>query len=161
MEAKDKCHSLVLDLFAQWKSLDTNGYFRFTPPTHAVVALHEALKEHHREGGVAARGNRYARTAQALLTGMREMGFTPLLGDTEAGPLIQTFLGPKDPNFDVEYFQEALRTRGFIIYQGPLSHPHSFSISTIGHTDEKVVRLLLTALRYVLRDMNVTNLAPA
>jgi len=54
--SKGRCHSVVLDLYDQWKGLEANGQFRFTPPTHALVAFHQAMKEHTREGGVAARG---------------------------------------------------------------------------------------------------------
>jgi 2-aminoethylphosphonate-pyruvate transaminase len=160
VEAKDKCHSLVLDLHAQWKSLEANGHFRFTPPTHALVALHQALKEHERQGGVAARGARYARTASSLVKAMREMGFTTLLDDREAGPIIQTFLSPRDPNFDIAYFQEGLRIRGFAIQPGQLVEQGSFLIGSIGQIDEHVIQSLLQALRQVLRDMNVTDLAP-
>ena len=50
------CHSIVLDLFDQWRGLETNGQFRFTPPTHALVAFDQALKEHEQQGGVEGRG---------------------------------------------------------------------------------------------------------
>ena len=33
------------------KRLEKNGQFRFTPPTHAMVAFLEALKEWEQEGG--------------------------------------------------------------------------------------------------------------
>ena len=56
-----------------------------------------------------------------LIKGMRDMGFSTLLSDNEAGPIIQTFLTPRDPNFDFEHFYEALRSRGFAIYPGKLT----------------------------------------
>ena len=40
--SKGRCHSVVLDLHEQWKGLEANGQFRFTPPTHALVAFHQA-----------------------------------------------------------------------------------------------------------------------
>ena len=54
--SRGKCHSVVLDLYEQWKGLEQNGQFRFTPPTHALVAFRQALREHQEQGGVAARG---------------------------------------------------------------------------------------------------------
>ncbi|MGH6906562.1 MAG: 2-aminoethylphosphonate--pyruvate transaminase [Aestuariivirga sp.] len=156
----EKCHSVVLDLHDQWKGLEANGQFRFTPPTHALVAFHQALKEHERQGGITARGARYARNAKMLLNGMREMGFATLLNDREAGPIIQTFLVPADPNFDFEQFHQALRARGFAIYPGKLTQRPSFRIGTIGQIDESVMQGLLQAIREVLRDMNVIDLAP-
>jgi phosphonoacetate hydrolase len=158
--SKGKCHSVVLDLFEQWKGLEANGQFRFTPPTHALVAFHQAMKEHAKEGGVAARGARYARNAALLITGMREMGFSTLLSDNEAGPIIQTFLTPRDPNFDFEHFYEALRVRGFAIYPGKLTRRPSFRIGTIGKVDEAVMKGVLRAIRDVLAEMNVTDLSP-
>ena len=153
-------HSVVLDLHEQWRGLQANGQFRFTPPTHALVAFHQALKEHEAQGGVAARGTRYARNADVLIDGMREMGFSTLLEDNMAGPIIQTFLTPRDPNFHFESFYEALRKRGFAIYPGKLTKRPSFRIGTIGQIDEIVIAAALAAIREVLGEMNVTDLAP-
>jgi 2-aminoethylphosphonate-pyruvate transaminase len=153
-------HSVVLDLYEQWTGLESNGQFRFTPPTHALVAFHQAMKEHAQEGGVAARGRRYARNAQILIKGMREMGFSTLLNDNEAGPIIQTFLTPRDRNFDFEEFYEELRVRGFAIYPGKLTKRPSFRIGTIGKVDEAVMNGVLSAIREVLANMNVTDMTP-
>ena len=158
--SEGKCHSLVLDLHEQWKGLEANAQFRFTPPTHALVAFHQAMKEHEQQGGVMARGARYARNAQVLIKGMREIGFSTLLNDNEAGPIIQTFLTPRDPNFRFEHFYEALRARGFAIYPGKLTKRPSFRIGTIGQVDEEVMNGALRAIREVLNEMNVTDLTP-
>ncbi|MFO1120916.1 MAG: 2-aminoethylphosphonate--pyruvate transaminase [Hyphomicrobiales bacterium] len=157
---KGRCHSVVLDLYEQWKGLEANGQFRFTPPTHALVAFHQALREHAEEGGVAARGARYRRNAQQLVKGMRDMGFATLLSDNQAGPIIQTFLTPRDPRFDFEHFYEALRRRGFAIYPGKLTRRPSFRIGTIGKVDDRVMAGVLQAIRDVLADMKVTDLTP-
>jgi 2-aminoethylphosphonate-pyruvate transaminase len=159
-DAQGKCHSMALDLHDQWKGLEANGQFRFTPPTHALAAFQQALREHERQGGVAARGARYARSAQMLVKGMREMGFATLLDDHNAGPIVHTFLAPRDPNFDFDFFCESLRARGFAIYPGKLIKRPSFRIGTIGQIDEDVMHNALQAIRDVLRDMNVTDLAP-
>ena len=158
--SKGMSHSVVLDLYEQWKGLEANGQFRFTPPTHALVAFHQAMKEHAEEGGVAARGSRYRKNADILIRGMRDMGFSTLLPDNEAGPIIQTFLTPRDPNFDFENFYEELRLRGFAIYPGKLTKRPSFRIGTIGKMDEKVMKGVLKAIREVLAGMQVTDLAP-
>ena len=158
--SRGRSHSVVLDLYEQWRGLEANGQFRFTPPTHALAAFHQAMQEHKQEGGVAARGTRYARNAQVLVKGMRDMGFATLLDDNEAGPIIQTFLTPRDPNFDFEQFYEALRARGFAIYPGKLTKKPSFRIGTIGKLDEKVMAGVLAAIRAVLSEMNVTDLSP-
>lgn len=158
--SKGKCHSVVLDIHEQWMGLEKTGQFRFTPPTHALVAFHQALKEHTQQGGVAGRGARYRRNAQVLVGAMRAMGFSTLLSDEEAGPIIQTFLTPRDPNFNFEKFYEALRLRGFAIYPGKLTKKPSFRIGTIGQLDDKVMLAAVAAIKDVLRDMKVTDLKP-
>lgn len=154
------CHSVVLDLFDQWRGLEANGQFRFTPPTHALVAFDQALKEHEQQGGVEGRGARYARNAKALVAGMTEMGFSTLLKEGLAGPIIQTFLTPRDPNFHFEQFYEALRVRGFTIYPGKLTKRPSFRIGTIGQIDERVIAAVLEAIRDVVGEMGVKDFAP-
>jgi 2-aminoethylphosphonate-pyruvate transaminase len=158
--AVGQCHSAVLDLYDQWRGLEANGQFRFTPPTHALVAFQQALREHAEEGGVEGRRQRYVRNAEVLVRGMRELGFTTLLSDDEAGPIIQTFLTPRDPNFRFENFYEALRRRGFAIYPGKLTRRPSFRIGTIGKVDEDVMRRAVGAVHDVLRELQVTDLTP-
>ncbi len=158
--SKGKCHSVVLDLYEQWTGLEQNGQFRFTPPTHALAAFHQALREHEKEGGVEGRGARYARNAALLVDGMRAMGFSTLLYGPSSGPIIQTFLTPRDPNFDFEHFYEQLRIRGFAIYPGKLTKRPSFRIGTIGQIGEPVMRDVLAAIRDVLREMKVNDLGP-
>lgn len=159
--SKGKCHSVVLDLYEQWKGLESNGQFRFTPPTHAMAAFHVALREHAEHGGVAGRGDRYTRNAAHLVMGMRKLGFETLLKDADAGPIIQTFLTPRDPNFKFEEFYEGLRRRGFAIYPGKLTKRDSFRIGSIGAIDEKVIQAALAAIKEVLTEMKVTDLRPA
>jgi selenocysteine lyase/cysteine desulfurase len=38
--------TLSLDLLAQWRALEADGQFRFTPPTQALLAFRQALREH-------------------------------------------------------------------------------------------------------------------
>lgn len=40
--------------------LENNGQFRFTPPTHALLAFKAAMDEHKAEGGIPGRYARYA-----------------------------------------------------------------------------------------------------
>ena len=154
-------HSVVLDLYEQWQSMEANGQFRFTPPTHALVAFHQALKEFKAEGGLRARGERYQNNKDVLVTGMRGMGFETLLDDDVSGPIIQTFLTPDDRSFNFDKFYDALRARGFAIYPGKLTKKPSFRIGTIGKLDQTVMKSVLTAIKDVLDEMGVKNFKPA
>jgi 2-aminoethylphosphonate-pyruvate transaminase len=158
--AEGQSHSVVLDLYEQWKGLEANGQFRFTPPTHALVAFRQALREHAAEGGVAARGARYRRNADTLVTRLKAMGFQMLLGDNERGPIIQTILSPADPKFHFETFYNELRNRGFAIYPGKLTKRPSFRIGTIGQLDEAVMKNVVVAIEQVLKKMDVRSMAP-
>jgi 2-aminoethylphosphonate-pyruvate transaminase len=156
-----QCHSVVLDLYDQWKSLETTGQFRFTPPTHALVAFRQAMRELDAEGGPAARLARYQRNADTLIGALKQIGLVTLLNDNERGPIIQTILQPRDPNFDFEAFYRGLRLRGFAIYPGKLTRRQSFRIGTIGRLDESVMKDVVLAIRDVLARMGVTDMAPA
>ena len=50
--------SLSLDLYDQVENLDKTSQFRFTPPTHTILAFKQALAEFWKEGGVEGRANR-------------------------------------------------------------------------------------------------------
>lgn len=158
--SEGQSHSVVLDLYEQWNGLEKNGQFRFTPPTHALVAFRQALRELEEEGGTPARLKRYSRNAEVLLAGMAELGIQPLLMANESGPIIQTFLTPRDANFKFEEFYEKLRSRGFAIYPGKLTQRDSFRIGTIGHLDESVMMRVIDAIKDVLHEMNVKDLMP-
>ena len=159
-QSAGNCHAVVLDLYDQWQVMEANGQFRFTPPTHALVAFHQALKEFKSQGGVRERNARYENNKQVLLLGMRAMGFETLLSDDVSGPIIQTFLTPADSHYDFDAFYEALRARGFAIYPGKLTKQPSFRIGTIGQLDETVMKAVLEAIREVMKEMGVKSASP-
>lgn len=154
-------HSLSLDLYEQWAYMQKSGQFRYTPPTHTLVAFAKALEQHKAEGGAPGRLARYKKTAKALRDGMRRIGLTPLLGDNETGPIIQTFATPRDPNFDFTRFYEGLKQRGFIIYPGKLTKKPSFRVGNMGALDHEVMAMLVDATEATLKAMNIKDLTPA
>ncbi|MBM3637248.1 MAG: 2-aminoethylphosphonate--pyruvate transaminase [Alphaproteobacteria bacterium] len=154
-------HSLSLDLYEQWAYMQKSGQFRYTPPTHTLVAFAKALEQHKAEGGAPGRLARYKKTAKALRDGMRRIGLIPLLGDNETGPIIQTFATPRDPNFDFTRFYEGLKQRGFIIYPGKLTKKPSFRVGNMGALDHEVMAMLVDATEATLKTMNIKDLTPA
>lgn len=147
--------SLSLDLFAQWRGLEATGQFRFTPPTHAMLAFRQALAELAAEGGVAGRATRYQANHRALIAGMQAMGFQTYLQPEDQGPIITSFRYPSDPNFDFGTFYEGLNARGFVIYPGKLSDADTFRIGTIGRIFPADVEQLLAAIEATLAEMGV------
>ena len=159
--AKDHCHSLSLDLNDQWQHMEKTGQFRYTPPTHTLVAFYQALKEHEKEGGIAGRLARYVKNRDTLLAGMKRLGFHTLLAPDDSGPIIQTFLTPRDRRFEFQRFYDALKARGFVIYPGKLTKRPSFRIGNIGQVDQSVMQALVDAVRDSLREMRVRDMTPA
>jgi 2-aminoethylphosphonate-pyruvate transaminase len=147
--------SLSLDLFAQWKGLETNGQFRFTPPTHALLAFHEALLELEQEGGVSGRGARYRHNHETLVEGMRKLGFVEYLPPGRQGAIITSFRYPEHPKFAFGEFYRRLNDRGFVIYPGKVSDADCFRIGSIGRVFETDVRDLLAAIRDTLGEMGI------
>jgi len=155
--SKGNCHSLSLDVHDQWAYMNKTGQWRFTPPTHTVVAFREALLQHAEEGGVAGRLARYANNRDVLVAGMRAQGFETLLADEWLSPIITTFFGPADANFEFQRFYEEIKSRGFLIYPGKLTEADSFRIGCIGQLDEAVMRGVLKAVDDACKVMGVTN----
>jgi 2-aminoethylphosphonate-pyruvate transaminase len=148
--------SLSLDLLAQWQGLEANGQFRFTPPTHALLAFHQALNELDQEGGVAGRASRYRANYETLVAGMRELGFPEYLRSEQQGHIITSFRCPSHPNFIFEEFYSRLSAKGCVIYPGKLSQVDCFRIGHIGHIFPADIRNLLAAIRDTLGEMQVT-----
>lgn len=147
--------SFSLDLAAQLRGLDRDGQFRFTPPVHALLALHRALHELTEEGGIDGRAARYAKSQRALMEGARRLGLRPFLSPERQSFIISSFYMPEDPRFDFRRFYEALAERGFVIYPGKVSRAACFRVGTIGRIDERDVRALLDAMTEVFRELGV------
>ncbi|WP_087671291.1 2-aminoethylphosphonate--pyruvate transaminase, partial [Caballeronia humi] len=132
--------TLVLDLHDQWSNFEKTGQYRFTPPTHVIVALHQALEEFDAEGGVEGRGGRYRNNCRVLIEGMTALGFKPLLEAGLQAPIIVTFHMLDDERFDFQRFYDGLKERGFVIYPGKLTVADSFRIGCIGRIGEREMR---------------------
>jgi 2-aminoethylphosphonate-pyruvate transaminase len=149
--------SLSLDLLAQWKGLEADGQFRFTPPTHALLAFHQALAELETEGGVAGRAARYRANYETLVAGMRALGFQEYVRPELQGYIITSFYYPTHLNFDFQTFYERLSAMGHVIYPGKLSHADCFRIGSIGRINTSDVEALLAAIRETLDEMDVVT----
>jgi len=150
--------SLSLDLLAQWQGLESDGQFRFTPPTHALLAFRQALRELQAEGGIVGRAQRYRTNYETLIDGMRALGFQTYLKPADASFIITTFHYPPDPHFHFEDFYQRLHDKGYAIYPGKVSDAACFRIGTIGRIFASDVRALLAAIRDTLIAMRVAKM---
>ena len=160
----EKCegnaHSLSLDLYDQWQVMEKTRQWRFTPPTHVIIAFDKALDLYDAEGGLQGRGQRYRNNCKILVDGMREMDFETLLPDDLQAPIIITFCMPGDPAFDFQTFYDGLKAKEFIIYPGKLTVADSFRIGCIGQLGETEMHGALEAVRQTMDEMGVTSGSP-
>ncbi|MDX9860209.1 MAG: 2-aminoethylphosphonate--pyruvate transaminase [Rhodospirillales bacterium] len=153
-------HSVSLDLHDQWRAMEGNGQWRFTPPTQVLAALDRALALLGEEGGVPARHARYSANCRVLVDGLRRLGFETLLPDALQAPIIVTVRMPADPAFRFDAFYDGLSERGFIIYPGKLTEVPSFRIGCIGAVHPRDMEAAVGAVGAVMADLGVASGRP-
>ena len=153
-EGWSRSHSL--DLFDQWREMETNGgKWRVTSPTHVVSAFARALDELKDEGGIEARHTRYVANQKTMVKGMRALGFRTLLGDDLQSPIITSFYYPDSAEFEFQKFYDALKSRGFVIYPGKVSHAQCFRIGSIGDVQPEDMTGLVGRISEVIDELGV------
>ena len=153
---KGRARSHSLDLFDQWHEMETKGgKWRFTSPTHVVSAFAQALDELEAEGGVEARHARYVANQKTMVDGMRAIGFRTLIGDEVQSPIITSFYFPDAAEFEFQTFYDALKSRGFVIYPGKVSHAQCFRIGSIGDVHPSDMTELIGHVSEVISEMGV------
>ena len=153
--SKNNSHSLSLDLYDQWESMEKNAQWRFTPPTHVLAAFNQALIEHKKEDGTKGRYKRYKKNCKIICDGMAKLGFKQLLPNEVQAPIIITFLQPKVQNFDFKNFYDSLSDKGFLIYPGKLTVADTFRIGCIGNLYEKDMNEAILAVENTLKDLDI------
>ncbi len=148
-------HTFSLNLIDQLLRFDKDGQFRFTPPTHSLLAYYQALLELEAEGGVEGRAARYRTNYEILIAGMRAMGFTEYLKPEDQRYIITSFPYPDHPNFDFEEFYQALNEKDYVIYPGKVSQADCFRIGSIGRIFPADMHALLAAIQETLDEMGI------
>ena len=154
-------HSLAMDLFDQYAYMEKTTQWRFTPPTHVVAALAEALAQFVEEGGQPARLARYTDNFQTLVSGMAALGFKPFLRAEIQAPIIVTFHAPADPKYQFKAFYEAAKQRGFILYPGKLTRLETFRVGCIGAIGRNEMQQAVSAVADTLLSMGIASGKPA
>ena len=131
-QCEGKARSLSLDLYDQWKTMQADGKWRFTSPTHVVLALAKALEELDEEGGIEARSRRYQENNRYLISHMKAMGFIPYVPEEHQGPIITTFFYPENRNYTFDEMYRYIKERGYAIYPGKVTDADTFRIGNIG-----------------------------
>jgi len=158
--AQGNSHSLAMDLYDQYVYMQKTTQWRFTPPTHVVVALRAAIDQFLAEGGQPARGARYAENCRTLIEGMEQLGFKVFLDRKLQAPIIVTFHAPSDPNYRFADFYRRVRARGYILYPGKLTKLETFRVGCIGAIDANEMRNVVSAVAATLAEMGIKKVEP-
>ncbi|RZS55007.1 2-aminoethylphosphonate--pyruvate transaminase [Sphaerotilus mobilis] len=125
-------HSLAMDLQDQHAYMQRTGQWRFTPPTHVVAALAEAMRQFAEEGGQPARLARYQDNCRTLVDGLGALGLRTFLAPELVSPIIVTFHAPADARYDFRAFYAAVKAQGYLLYPGKLTQVETFRVGCIG-----------------------------
>lgn len=177
LKLKNNSRSLSLDLVGQYEQLEKTKQFRFTPPTHSIIAFKKALEELIKEGGPSFRYKRYSNNHRIVREGLLEMGFTEFVPLEEQGKIINTFRYPNHPKFNFDEFYQRLSNKGKlsrikiysylllkiinffysgqIIYPGKLTKASCFRIGNIGDLHESDMKKLVASVREVCTEMEI------
>ena len=112
--------------------MEIDGKWRFTSPTHTVIAFAKAIDEMKEEGGIPARNKRYTENNRLLISKMAEMGFDTYIDHSVQGPIITTFLFPENANYTFADMYSYIKERGYAIYPGKVTDANTFRIGNIG-----------------------------
>lgn len=156
--AQGNSHSLAMDLYDQHAYMAKTGQWRFTPPTHVVAALHEALLQFNEEGGLQARHQRYVDNCRALLGGMARLGLRCFLPAQIQAPIIVTFHAPRDSRYQFSTLYERVKAKGFILYPGKLTEVETFRVGCIGCLSTDDMNAAVEAIGQALQEMNVSTI---
>lgn len=147
LESQGKARSLSLDLYDQWKTMDVDGKWRFTSPTHVVLAFAKAMEELKEEGGIPARAARYMQNNRLLIDKMEAFGIRPYVDREHQGPIITTFFYPEEHGFSFEEMYHFIKERGYAIYPGKVTEADTFRIGNIGEIYEEDILKLVDIFR--------------
>jgi 2-aminoethylphosphonate-pyruvate transaminase len=146
-------HSLAMDLYDQWVYMQKTTQWRYTPPTHVVAAFDAAIAQYLEEGGLAARGGRYAENCRTLIAGLAQLGLRSFLPAAIQAPIIVTFHAPDNPHYTFKSFYDAVKARGYILYPGKLTTVETFRVGCMGQLGERGMSGAIEAVGAVLAEM--------
>ena len=149
MKCEGKAVSLSLDLYDQWKGM-YDGKWRFTSPTHTVLAFAKALEEMQQEGGIEARHRRYVNNNRLLISEMRKLGYTTYINEAHQGPIITTFFYPENATYTFQEMYSFIKERGYAIYPGKVTEAETFRIGNIGEIYEEDIRKVIAIYKEFL-----------
>lgn len=140
-----KPRNLYLNLYDQFVHFQKTKQMRFTPPVQTLYALKQAIIETKWEG-IENRYNRFSKSWETLISGIRRLGLTHLVHKNNHSKIITSIVEPPVEGYDFTKMHDYFYVNGFTIYPGKLNSQNTFRIANIGdisHLDmEKFITLL-------------------
>ena len=130
--------------------MDKDGKWRFTSPTHVVLAFEQAMRELKEEGGIPARSRRYAENGKLLRREMEKLGFKAYIPEEMQGPIITTFFYPENCKYTFAQMYAYIKSQGYAIYPGKVTEAETFRIGNIGEIYEEDIVDLIGIIREFL-----------
>lgn len=111
--------------------MSKDGKWRFTSPTHVVIAFEQALQELEKEGGVKTRYARYQANMTQLVSLFKANGLVAYISEARQSPIIATF---QLPSYEIDFNEmyEFVKSQGYAIYPGKLLDLNTFRVGVIG-----------------------------
>lgn len=138
--------STTLDVAAQWRRLEDDGQFPFTPPTNGLLGLWAALEELASNGGPLAREGRYRMLGHALVEGLAPLGLHATIEPAHRLPLVLAMESRHGP---IAPLVSALRRDGIEIYPAADAREARFRLGLVGVTEDDVEALLRSVARHL------------
>ncbi|MEK1829119.1 2-aminoethylphosphonate--pyruvate transaminase [Priestia megaterium] len=110
-KCKGNAHSLSLDLYDQYKTMERDKGNGALPLQLMRFGHFIRLSWNLKKKGVQARFKRYRENQHLLVTGMRKLGFNTLLQSKQQSPIITSFLYPNDSLFTFQGFYQSLKNK--------------------------------------------------
>ena len=139
--------SLALDLHDQWTYMEKTTQWRYTPPTHVVVAFDAALDQFVAEGGQPARLARYTKNYETLVDGHGGDGLPAVPASGNPGADHRHVPRAGGPAYTFKDFYDRVRDKGFILYPGKLTQVETFRVGCIGAIGPDEMRQAVNAVR--------------
>lgn len=157
IQSKGKARSLSLDLYDQWETMEKDGKWRFTSPTHVVLAFAKAMEELEEEGGITARAVRYIENNRLLIKRLGELGFEPYINGQHQGPIITTFFYPENCSYTFQEMYGYIKDRGYAIYPGKVTEAETFRIGNIGEIYSEDINKLCDIFTEFLNEKRIAS----
>lgn len=131
--------TLSLDLVDQYQYFKRTGQWRFTPPTHTLLSLNEAINEYLAQGGRQARYHQYQKNTEVLIEALKENSIELYIDEAFIAPIINTFVLPS--YFDLDDLNQAFVKQGVSIYKAEIDN--GIRIGVVGDVWQKDIEKLL------------------